>query len=184
MGTVDTPLADTPDPRDISGDTRVTVTGTSQPPPSPEPPPSTPALPPPTGPTATRTVTPDTVDAGDTVRVMVSVMNYGQVGALVETLPMGFVYVAGSSTDDEVLVENGGRKLTFALLNNATSVGYTAEAVAEGSHAFSGQLIDEDRGMHMVGGDHRSDRSRRDHARRPHGGEELLHDAGGDRGVK
>ena len=151
-GTVDTPLADTPDPRDISGDTRVTVTGTSQPPPSPEPPPSTPALPPPTGPTATRTVTPETVDAGDTVRVMVSVMNYGQVGALIETLPMGFVYVTGSSTDDEVLVEDGGRKLTFALLNDATSVGYTAEAVAEGGHTFSGELIDEDRGMHMVGG--------------------------------
>ena len=147
-GTADAPLgADCPseppcDPQPISGDSRVTVTG-QQPPPQPA------------GPSATRTVTPDTVEPGGEVRVMVSVMDYGQVGALVEMLPMGFIYVAGSSTDDQVLVENDGRKLTFAFLSDdVTSVGYTARALtaSAGSHAFSGELIDEDRMMHMVGG--------------------------------
>ena len=151
-GTVDAPFgADCPstppcDPKPIGGDTQVTVTGTApQPSPSPMP----------TGPMATRTVTPDTVEPGGEVRVMVSVMEYGQIGALVETLPMGFVYVAGSSTDGEVVVENGGRMLTFAFLSDdVTSVGYTARAMtaAAGSHPFSGELRDEDGMTYMVGG--------------------------------
>ncbi len=157
-GTVDTPLADTPDPRTISGDSRVTVTGAPpqpQPPPTPTGVPQPTTAPEPTGPRATRTVTPATVEPGGEVRVTVSVMEYGQVGALVETLPVGFIYVAGSSTDDGVLVENGGRKLTFAFLgDDVTSVGYTARAMsaAAGIHQFSGELIDADRGTHTVGG--------------------------------
>ena len=146
MGTVSTPLADTPDPRDISGDTQVTVTGQQ---------PMEPPMP--TGPTATRTVTPDTVEPGGEVRVMVSVMEYGQIGALVETLPMGFVYVDGSSTHDaeQVMWVEDDRELTFTFLDaNTTSVSYTARAMSAsaGSHQFSGELIDDDRMSHMVGG--------------------------------
>ena len=103
------------------------------------------------------------MEPGGEVRVSISVMEYGQVGALVEVLPMGFVYVTGSaistaddgSTDTDVLVEDNGRKLTFTFLGgDVTSVAYTARAMTApaGSHPFSGELIDDDRRRHEVGG--------------------------------
>ena len=108
------------------------------------------------GPRASRIIAPASVTEGGDVRVTVTVMDYGQIGAVVEMLPMGFMYVDGSSTlsDSDVAVD--GRNVTFALLEpNQATFSYTARATAAGpgTHGFSGNLIDDQQMMHMVGGE-------------------------------
>ena len=51
---------------------------------------------------------------GDEVTVTITAMNYGQIGAVVETIPIGLTYVMDSSSLEDV--EMDGRELTFALL--------------------------------------------------------------------
>ena len=69
---------DEQDERDVGGDTDVTVE------------------PPPTSPTATRTISPASVMAGEEVTVTVASVSYGDSGTLVETLPAGLAHVSGS----------------------------------------------------------------------------------------
>jgi hypothetical protein len=64
------------------------------------------------------------VGTGDEVVVTITAMNYGVLGAVVETLPAGFSYV--SSTLDDV--EEQGRNLTFALIGENESFTYTVAA--------------------------------------------------------
>ena len=92
---------------------------------------------------------------GDEVTVTITAMNYGQIGAVVETIPMGFTYVMDSSSLEEV--EMDGRELTFALLtlNSATFTYKVMTADTAGEYDFSGNLVDDQQMMHAVVGDSR-----------------------------
>ena len=108
------------------------------------------------GPRASRMISPDSVTEGGNIRVTITAMDYGMVGAVVETLPAGFAYTDGTSTIAEVVL--AGRQLTFALLDaNSATFSYTARAVSApvGPHTFDGELIDGlgQRDMHEVGGE-------------------------------
>ena len=107
----------------------------------------------PVGPNASRSFSMTMTGLGDEVTVTITAMNYGQIGAVVETIPMGFTYVRDSS--DLAYVEEHGMKLTFALLDpNNTSFMYTVRAPSSpGSYDFKGRLIDDAQMGHDVGGD-------------------------------
>ena len=85
------------------------------------------------GPRASRMISPASVAGGGTVRVTVEAMDYGALGAVVETLPAGFDYVSGSIAE----AEENGREITFPLLGE-TSFTYTVRAVAAGAGSGSG----------------------------------------------
>ena len=105
------------------------------------------------GPNASRSFSMTMTDLGGEVTVTITAMNYGQIGAVVETIPMGFTYVMDSS--DLAHVEEHGKKLTFALLvPNNTSFMYTVRAPSSpGSYDFMGRLIDDAKMSHDVRGD-------------------------------
>ena len=89
---------------------------------------------------------------GDEVTVTITAMNYGQIGAVVETIPMGFTYVMDSSSLEDV--EMDGRELTFALLtpNSATFSYKVMTADTAGDYDFSGNLVDDQKMMRTVAG--------------------------------
>ena len=133
-------------PQDQDGETRVTGGSTDV---------MVEAAPVTEGPRASRMISPAPVTEGGNIRVTITAMDYGVLGAVVETMPPGFNYVAGSSTIADP--EEEGRKLNFALLtaDQATfSYSVTAAAVV-GTHTFTGQLIDGlgQRDSHAVGGE-------------------------------
>ena len=92
---------------------------------------------------------------GDEVTVTITAMNYGQIGAVVDTIPMGFTYVMDSSSLEDV--EMDGRELTFALLtpNSVTFTYKVMTADTAGDYDFSGNLVDDQQMMHAVAGDRR-----------------------------
>ena len=104
------------------------------------------------GPNASRSFSMTMTGLGDEVTVTITAMNYGQIGAVVETIPVGFTYVMDSS--DLAYVEEHGMELTFALLDpNNTIFMYTVRAPSSpGSYDFTGRLIDDARMSHDVGG--------------------------------
>ena len=89
---------------------------------------------------------------GDEVTVTITAMNYGPIGAVVETIPMGFTYVMDSSSLEDV--EMDGRELTFALLtpNSATFSYKVMTADTAGDYDFSGNLVDDQQIMRTVAG--------------------------------
>ena len=103
------------------------------------------------GPNASRSFSMTMTGLGDEVTVTITAMNYGQIGAVVETLPNGFAYVSSALA----YVEEHGMELTFALLDpNNTSFMYTVRAPSSpGSYDFMGRLIDDAQMSHDVGGD-------------------------------
>ena len=92
---------------------------------------------------------------GDEVTVTITAMNYGQIGAVVETIPMGFTYVMDSSSLEDVVMDV--RELTFALLtpNSVTFTYKVMTADTAGDYDFSGNLVDDQQMMHAVAGDSR-----------------------------
>ena len=107
------------------------------------------------GPNASRSFSMTMTGLGDEVTVTITAMNYGQIGAVVETIPMGFTYVMGSSDLAHVEVEDHGMELRFALLDpNNTIFMYTVKAPSSpGSYVFKGRLFDDERMWRDVGGD-------------------------------
>ena len=102
-------------------------------------------------PAATRSISASQVDAGGTLNVTVDASNYGQAGAVTETLPSGFTY--GSSTHPGSQVTTTGQDVRFTLFGE-TSVSYTVTASSQpGTYSFSGVLTDFDRTAYDVGGD-------------------------------
>ena len=92
---------------------------------------------------------------GDEVTVTITAMNYGEIGAVVETIPMGFTYIMDSSSLEDVVMD--GRELTFALLT-PKSVTFTYKVMTAdtaGDYDFSGNLVDDQQMMHAVAGDSR-----------------------------
>ena len=124
---------ETLDERPITGDSQVTVTTQSPPPPD-------------AG--ATRSFSPESVAPSGEVVVTINVANYGGVGELVETLPDGFTYVSTTHGD----VVRDGQELSFSLVGE-TSFTYTVTAPnTPKDYTFSGTLTDSSRNTHEVGG--------------------------------
>ena len=90
---------------------------------------------------ATRSFSSDAVTAGDTLTVTVEAAGYGVFGAVVETLPEGWTYVA---TDIVLEPTIRGRELIFTLLDVDVFT-YDVEAPATvGPHVFAGILKNMD----------------------------------------
>ena len=85
----------------------------------------------------TRSFSPSSVPAGGEVSVTISITGNYVIGAVTETLPEGFTYVAGSG---DITPETAERKLTFPLIGE-TSVTYKVKTSSSaGLHEFSGTL--------------------------------------------
>ena len=101
-------------------------------------------------PTATRSFDETMVEPGESVTVTITASDFGAVGAVTETLPLGFGYVE-SSLDSAQITEVDTRNIRFTLRGD-TSFTYTVTASSvERSHTFSGTLRDSDRNDHNVG---------------------------------
>ena len=117
------------DSRDVDGDTAITVE------------------PPPTDPTATRTISPASVMTGEEVTVTVASVSYGDSGTLVETLPAGLAHVSGSGGTAS------GQTVTFDLTAADQTVTYMATASdTAGDYSISGVLTASDGMTADVGG--------------------------------
>ena len=136
----------------IAGDTDVTVTAAAPEPteePTAEPTEEPPAEP--GTPSATRSFSSSTVEAGDTLDVTVAASDYGRFGRIVETLPAGFTYESVSPADTRV--NENGQEVSFNLLGRDESITYTVTAGdTVGAQAFSGVLRDEDTTEYDIGG--------------------------------
>ena len=103
------------------------------------------------GPSATRSFEDATVVPDGQVTVTIEAANYGQAGAVTETLPAGFTYVAGSLPDRQV-IEVDAQMVSFILFGD-TSFTYTVTASSTaGDYDFSGMLRDFERDLYPVGG--------------------------------
>ena len=99
--------------------------------------------------TATRSFDMPSVAPGGQVTVTVAATGYGGFGALIETLPAGFSFVSSSTHPGAV---EAGQEVSFVLFGDS-AVTYTVSApTAEGTYRFRGELRDEGRTSHEVGG--------------------------------
>ena len=90
-------------------------------------------------PSASRSVSPNSVQRGGQAVVTVDISN-ASVGQVVETLPSGFSYMGGSVNPATVGVEESGQDVSFTLLGHA-SLSYTVTAGdTTGDHTISGVL--------------------------------------------
>ena len=114
-----------------------------------------------TGPSATRSFEPATVEPGGTVTVTVAVENTGTPGRVTETIPSEFAYVDGSltSTPASTAIFSAGTSdvaqgvVAFNLLG-ASSISYQVTAAsAEADYNFSGTVRASDSTEATVGGE-------------------------------
>ena len=97
-------------------------------------------------PTATRSL-PSRVNPGSTLTVSIRVMNYGEFGQVVETLPDGFAYVDESVSPSDVRVAINGQGITFTLLGSNHSFTYMVTApTSTGAYTFSDGVLKDDQG--------------------------------------
>ena len=88
-------------------------------------------------PTASRSFSPDPVDAGGQVTVTITAEGHGSFGDVAETLPAGFTYLYSSLPNDQV--EDEGQTVKFALIGGTTTFTYTVTASnVERDHSFVG----------------------------------------------
>ena len=103
------------------------------------------------GPQATRSFSTTTVAPGGELVVTIDLNNIS-IGKVVETLPAGFSYVAGSSSLPSTAVSVTGQQVSFTVLA-ASSFTYTVTASnSAGSYSFSGVLTDANLSNYPVGG--------------------------------
>ena len=103
------------------------------------------------GPSATRSFSAASVDAGAEVTVTIDVANYGGFGRVTETLPGGFTYKSSSLADFQV--DDSDDQVVKFTLQGKTSFTYVVTAsTTDGPHDFSGELRDSYRNNHTVGG--------------------------------
>ena len=132
----------------IGGHASVTVTAAAT---SPTPEPTEEVTPEPGTPSATRSFSSSTVEAGASLDVTVASNDYGVFGRIVETLPAGFSYDSVSPADTRV--SQSGQTVSFNLLGADQSITYTVTAGdTVGAQAFSGVLKDEDNADYDIGG--------------------------------
>ncbi|NQE04644.1 hypothetical protein C5S32_02125 [ANME-1 cluster archaeon GoMg1] len=102
-------------------------------------------------PSVTRTLPEESVLAGESFTIEIEASHYGIHGHVVETLPEGFVYEDSTLNPESVAVEDN--TVEFELWCEP-SFTYTVTAPdTEGTHTFSGILIDEDKNEYEIGGD-------------------------------
>ena len=90
------------------------------------------------GATARRSISPATVELGETVTVRITVANYGQAGSLIEMIPTGLTWE--SSTHPSEQVDRSGQEVIFTLFDEE-SLTYTVTASStEALDPFSGTL--------------------------------------------
>ena len=90
------------------------------------------------GPSAERSLSSTTVDAGGTLTVTLQFANAG-LGRLTETLPAGFTYVSSNLPDNQVVVS--GQTVGFRLFQVTSPITYTVTAASTaGEYDFSGTL--------------------------------------------
>ena len=90
-------------------------------------------------PSASRSFSPDPVDAGGQVTVTITAEGHGSFGDVAETLPAGFTYLSSDLPNDQVT--SVGQTVTLTLLGaiSPTTFTYTVTASSmEGEHAFTG----------------------------------------------
>ena len=95
------------------------------------------------GPSATRSFDPDPVMPGEQLMVTITVANVpsNAIGAITETLPSGFAYVAGSASPAPFSETATGQEVRFLFSGPPSTLTYTVTASSTvGSHEFSGQL--------------------------------------------
>ena len=110
-------------------------------------------------PNASRSFSPDPVDAGSEVTVTITAEGHGAFGDVVETLPAGFTYLSSSLPDDQVT--SAGQTVTLSLLGGTSPTTFTYTVTAssvEGDHSFTGVFSGVDAGFEsfsgvQVGGD-------------------------------
>ena len=103
------------------------------------------------GPSATRSFSSTSVEAGADVTVTIRVANYGGFGRVTETLPTGFAYKS-SSLDDSQVDASRGREVRFTLQGDSSFTYVVTASSTAGRHTFSGMLRDSDKDNHAVGG--------------------------------
>ena len=102
---------------------------------------------------ATRSFDKTTVEPDGEVVVTIAATGYGSLGAVTETLPVGFSYTSSSLTDEGEVTEVDARTVRFTLQGADKTFTYTVTASSvERSHTFSGVLRDSERNDHTVGG--------------------------------
>ena len=101
-------------------------------------------------PSATRSFSDTSVAQGGQLTVTIAAANYGVRGAIIETLPSGFGYVAGTAaaqTGGSVFVDDvDGPNVDFALAGEDITFTYTVEVESDttpgDNYRFSGTLLD------------------------------------------
>ena len=91
------------------------------------------------GPTASRSFSPDPVDAGGQVTVTITAEGHGSFGDVAETLPAGFTYSSSSLPADQVT--SVGQTVTLTLLGATSPTTFTYTVMASsvaGDHSFTG----------------------------------------------
>ena len=105
------------------------------------------------GTSASRSFSPDPVDADGAVTVTITAEGHGSFGEVAETLPAGFTYSSSSLPDDQV--ESVGQTVTLTLLGatSPTTFTYTVTASSmEGDHAFTGVFSGVDAAVEAFSG--------------------------------
>ena len=96
------------------------------------------------GHSATRSFDPSSVASGGEITVTIEASDYGSFGQVVETLPDGFSYMAGSTSPSTIKTAPSGQDVTFTFLGANMSFSYKVTASdTAGSHTFSGTVNDD-----------------------------------------
>ena len=107
----------------------------------------------------TRSINPDSVSAGGgVVTVTIGINGAYGIGSVVEKLPSGFTYVAGSVTPSDITPEIAGQDLTFPLVGESSFSYRVNTSTSSGQHRFpSGSQLTYgvDRDTAPVGGESR-----------------------------
>ncbi|RLG33558.1 hypothetical protein DRN97_04730 [Methanosarcinales archaeon] len=107
---------------------------------------------------ATRTLPDEPVQAGESFHVAIEISDYGEFGAVNETLPEGFCYKTSTLDSGSVkvfggMVNSAKIETVMFVFSGVTSFTYTVTAPdTEGIYTFSGELIDDDE-KHEIKGD-------------------------------
>ena len=106
------------------------------------------------GPSASRSFSPDPVDAGGEVTVTITAEGHGSFGEVAETLPAGFTYSSSSLPADQVT--SVGQTVTLSLVGatSPTTFTYTVTASSvEADHSFTGDFSGVDTDFEAFSGE-------------------------------
>ena len=103
---------------------------------------------------ATRSISPTSVAPGAEITVTINATNLDTAGQVVETLPAGFAFVAGSTSPSSVRANASGQDVTFIILGANQSFSYKVTASSRaGDHTFGGTVTDTSATRRPITGD-------------------------------